>query len=62
MTKPNQMNPYKKRISQNTCFNEDLPYKERPSFQMMSIKLGWITIYKESSIYKLYIIAYLQLV
>ena len=26
---PNQRNPYKERILQSTCINEDLPYKER---------------------------------
>ena len=28
---PQQRNLYKERIPQNTCINENLPYKERPS-------------------------------
>ena len=31
MINPNQGNPYKERIQQDMCINEDLPYKERPS-------------------------------
>ena len=29
MVNPSQENPYKKRILQNICINEDLPYKEK---------------------------------
>ena len=31
MINPNQESPHKERIPQDTCINEDLPYKERPS-------------------------------
>ena len=31
MINPNQRNPYKERILQSTCINEELPYKERSS-------------------------------
>ena len=31
MVNPNQESPHKERILQDTCINDDLPYKERSS-------------------------------
>ena len=31
MINPNQEGSYKKRILQDMCINDDLPYKERPT-------------------------------
>ena len=38
-TNHNQRNPYKERVPQNMCVNEDLPYKERLSAKKQMLAL-----------------------
>ena len=48
---PNQKDPYKERITQDTHINENLPYKERPSLPRNGCQLyATIKIPKPSQI------------